>query len=132
MNASTFLGSAVLNHFFRNQPQTPTAQLFVALYISDPTDDNVGTEIAGGAYVRQQIAFTAPVKPAGEKTQISNSAEIRFPVASADWGTISHFGIITAATGGNLLAHAAVPVPKIIENGDEAKFNVGTLTIKMD
>lgn len=131
MNASTFLEAAALNHFFRNQPQIPPPQLFAALYISDPTDDNVGTEIQGGGYVRQTVTFTAPIKPEGEKTQISNNTEIRFPVASSDWGTISHFGIMTEATGGNLLAHAAVPIPKIIENGDEAKFNVGTLTIKM-
>lgn len=135
MNASTFLETAALNHFFRNQPQTPSAQLFVALYISDPTDDNVGTEIQGGGYARQQIAFSAPVQvPAqvGTKGQIANNAEIRFPVASTDWGVVSHFGILTAATGGNLLAHAPVPVPKIIESGDEAKFNVGTLTISID
>jgi len=138
MKATNYLEAAILNHFFRNTPQTPAAQLFVRLYISDPTDEDVGTEITGGGYVPQIVAFTAPVQvdrpspDTGTRAQISNNAEIRFPVATSDWGTISHFGIATAATGGQLLAHAPVPVPKIIENGDEAKFNVGTLTISMD
>ena len=131
MSASTILEGQILNHFFRNQPQTPAANLFVALYISDPTDDDIGTEISGGAYARQPITFTAPVQVSG-KAQISNSAEIRFPVATSNWGTISHFGIRNAATDGILLAHAPVPIPKLIENGDEAKFNVGFLTVSMD
>lgn len=130
-NASNFLEEAALNHFFRNQPQTPAANLFVALYISDPTEEDTGTEIQGGAYEPQPITFSAPVQVDG-KARISNNTEIRFPVATSDWGTVSHFGIRTAATGGELLAYAAVPIPKLIELGDEAKFNVGTLTVSMD
>jgi len=131
MNASNYLEAAILNHFFKNQVQTPSAKVYVALYISDPTDADTGTEITGGGYVRQEITFTNPAQENGKAT-ISNSVEIRFPVATTNWGTVSHFGIRTAATGGNLLAHAAVPIPKLIESGDEAKYNVGSLTITMD
>ena len=128
MNASRILERQVLNHFFRNLPQTPPTQLFVALYIDDPTDNDIGTEINGGAYQRQQITFTAPTDFGGG-SQIANTVEIRFPIAVGDWGEISHFGIRDAATGGTLMAHGVVAVPKKIENGDEAMFRAGLLTV---
>ena len=129
-NASAWLATSLLNHYFRNTPTTPPPQLFLALYISSPTVDDVGTEIQGGGYARQRIAFSAPVR-VDENTQISNSAEIRFPVATADWGNISHFAIRTAATGGNMLAFTSVLIPKVIENGDEAKFIVGSINVRI-
>ena len=131
MNASTHLEHAILNHFFRNQNQPPRPTLFLALYISDPTDDDIGTEIVGGSYARQVITFAAP-QQVGGRGQIANNTQITFPTATANWGTISHWGIRDAATGGNLLVHAPVPTPKLIESGDEAKFNVGAITVSVD
>jgi len=129
-NASAWLANAMLNHFFRNTATTPPPQLFLALYTSNPTVNDVGAEIQGGSYVRRAVAFSAPVRD-GLDTVISSAVEIRFPVATANWGNISHFAIRTAATGGNMLAFAAVPVPKPIETGDEAKFIVGSIRIRL-
>ncbi|MCL2197318.1 MAG: hypothetical protein FWB80_00185 [Defluviitaleaceae bacterium] len=130
MNASNFLENAVLNHFFRNTPSPAPAQVFLALYTSNPMDDNTGMEVAGGAYARQRITFSAPVQ-SNEKAEVLNSTEIRFPVATAGWGSISHFGIFTAATGGNFLAHGAVPIPREIVSGDEAVFRAGALAVRV-
>ena len=131
MNASNHLEHQILNHFFRNTPAAAPAQLFLALYISDPTDADIGTEIQGGAYARQIITFGEPSQVDGAG-QIANNTQINFPTASSNWGTVSHWGIRTAATGGNLLVHSPVPTPKIIENGDEARFNIGAITISID
>ena len=129
-NASRFMEKQLLDHFFRGQ-NIPSPQLFLALYISDPTDEDIVTEVQGGAYARRPVSFSEPVH-VNDKTSIVNDLEVRFPTASADWGMISHWGIRTAAVGGELLVHAAVPVPKLIENQDEAKFNAGTITISAD
>ena len=131
MNASDWLEERILNHFFRNTNTPPPTQHFIGLFISNPTDAGTGTEVQGGGYARRAIAFTAPTQVSG-RGQISNNAEIRFPIATANWGTVSHFGIFTAATGGNFLAHGPVTVSKLIEAGDEAKFNINTLTISVD
>ena len=130
MNASRHLERQLLNHFFRGQ-NIPSPSLYAALYISDPTDDDTGTEIQGGGYVRQPVSFSAPAVSGG-KTQITNSITVEFPIATADWGTVSHWGIRTALTGGDLLVHAAVAVPKLIEQEDQLKFNIGTMTIDAD
>jgi hypothetical protein len=131
MNASSWLENAVLNHFFRNTPTTPPAQVFLGLFTSNPTDDNTGIEVMGGAYARRQIVFTAPEQVDG-RGQIQNNAELRFPLATANWGNISHFGIFTDATGGNLLAHGTLPTPKLIETGDEAVFRQNSLKVTLD
>ena len=107
-NASNWLEEAVLNHFFRNSPVSSPAQVFLALYRTDPTDFDNGIEISGGGYVRQQIIFNTPSQSAGVST-ISNSNAISFPEATADWtvGTesVGFWGIRTALAGGSLLAH---------------------------
>jgi len=131
MQASTHLEHAILNHFFRSVSQPAPATLFLALYISDPTDDDIGTEIAGGGYLRQTITFSEP-QQVGGRGQIANNTQITFPTATANWGTISHWGVRSAATGGNLLTYAPVPTPKLIEQGDEAKFNANAITIAVD
>ncbi len=42
---------------------TPAATLYLAAYLSDPTENDIGTEVAGGSYARQPIVFEAPAGP---------------------------------------------------------------------
>ncbi|WP_420798413.1 phage tail fiber protein [Lysinibacillus parviboronicapiens] len=49
------------------------------------------------SYSRQSVAFATPTDG-----QISNSADVLFPIASESWGDISHIGIYDAKTAGNL------------------------------
>ena len=128
--ASNWLEEQVLNHFFRGA-DIPSPTTFLALYISDPTENDIGTEIQGGAYNRMRINFGEPQQIDGKGT-ISNSEAVYFSTATENWGVISHWGIRDAQTGGNLLTYGAVPTPKLIERGDEAKFNVGAITVSMD
>jgi len=130
-NASNFLETQVLNHFFRGGEIQSPPNLYLALYISDPTEADIGTEIQGGSYERQIVTFTAPQQVNGSG-QIENDTQITFPTATADWGTISHWGIRDEETNGNLLTYGAVPIPKIITQDDEAKFNIGSIVVSMD
>ena len=38
-----------------------------------------------------------------DQRQTANAADVTFPVGHRDMGTISHFGLFDAVTGGNLL-----------------------------
>ena len=129
MNASTHLEHAFLNHFFRNEPVPSPPTLFLHLYISNPTDDDIGTEVAGGAYAPQPITFSEPQQVSG-RGQIVNDTEIVYLIATGRWGEISHWGVRDAED--NLLAWAPVPTPKLVETGDEAKFREGVITIAID
>jgi len=123
---SNYLENALINAVLRNTPYTSPSAVYLALYTSDPTDANTGTEVTGGSYQRQQITFGAP-----NDGMVSNSNEILFPVATANWGTVTHIGILDAATGGNLLFYGAVTTPKTISTNDQLKINAGDISITL-
>ncbi|MGQ9698975.1 MAG: phage tail fiber protein [Armatimonadota bacterium] len=124
---SDYLEAALLNHVFRGVTYTPPTTLYVALYTSDPTDADTGTEVSGGGYVRQTVTFTTP-----SGGDVQNTTDIVFPTATASWGTITHVGIRDAATGGNLLYYGPLSVSKTIGAGDTFKIPAGQLVISLD
>lgn len=103
MPKSNYLTAILINEVLRNTGYTPVATLYLALYTSDPTVADIGTEVSGGSYARQVIAFSAPV---GGVTANSNIA--LFPTPSGAWGTVTHFAIRDALTLGNLLYFGAL------------------------
>lgn len=127
---ANFMEEAVLNHFFRALSTPTPSQVYVSLYISDPTDNDTGTEVNGAGYARQIATFSAPTQSSG-KAVIQNNAKIEFPVAGANWGTVTHIGIRTAATGGNLLAYAPLAISKGVSTGDQITFDVNSVTISL-
>ena len=128
--ASNFLEDAVLNYFFRGESVTRNTNVYVALYMTDPTDSDSGTEVNGGAYARQLVSFGAPTQQS-EQAVIANNARIEFPKATAVWGEVSHFGIRDAQQGGNLLAYGTFNRPTTIETGNRFIIEPGNLTISM-
>lgn len=106
-------------------PITP----YVALFTSTPTDSTGGTEVSGGSYARQSSASKWATPSAGS---VSTNATITFPTATADWGTVTGFGIMTASSGGTLLMWGALTASKTVSNGDTASFASGALTLTED
>jgi hypothetical protein len=100
--------------------------LFTAITDGELASPGV-TEVSGGGYVRQAVAWTAAASVANGT--VSNTAEIAFPVATAAWGTVVGFGIYDAAAAGNLLYYGTLTASKTIAVDDQLKFAVGALTI---
>lgn len=130
-NASNYLENAILNYFLRNQVVAQPTQVFLALYINDPTDADTGTEVSGGAYVRKQITFGAP-STSGTKAVISNNAKVEFDIATSDWGQVSHWGIRDASTGGNLLVRGSFSRVENIQSGNRFTIEIGNLQVTAD
>jgi hypothetical protein len=123
---SNYLENALVNGTIRGTTYTAPTTVYLALYTSDPTDADVGTECTGGSYARQSITFGAPSN--GTST---NSAAIEYPQATADWGIVTHVGIRDASTGGNLLYHTPLDASKTISNGDIFKITTGNLSVTL-
>jgi hypothetical protein len=126
---SNYLENKIFDHVLRATTYTSPSTVYVALFTSDPTDAASGTEVStsGTAYARQAITMGAPSNGAG-----TNSAEVAFPEATANWGTVSHFAIFDAASGGNMLIHGALGTAKAVNTGQVARFASGQLSVSFD
>lgn len=123
---SNYLENALINAVLRNTSYTSPTTTYVALYTSDPTDADTGTEVTGGSYARTAATFDAP---SNGVTQ--NSGSITFPTATASWGTITHIAIRDAATSGNLLFHTPLDESKTVGTGDIFTISTGNLTVTL-
>jgi len=126
---SDYLANKLLDHVLRNTAYTAPATVYLACFTASPTDSyTTGNEVAdAGAYARIAIEFDAA---AGRSTD--NSADVTFTVATADWGTVTHVGLLdTSAHGvGNLLWWGALTNAKAIGTGDQLKVNAGDLDVQ--
>ena len=123
---SNFLETEILDHVFGGNAYTAPATLYLALYTATPSDTGGGTEVSGGSYARQTVAFTVTGDTA------SNTSAVEFPTATANWGTITQVGVFDASTAGNLLAYADLTASKTIESGDVLRVPAGDLDITLD
>jgi hypothetical protein len=105
---------------------TAPTTVYVALYTTDPTDADTGTEVTGGSYARTAVTFAAP---SGGVT--TNSADVTFPTCTLAWGTVTHIGIRDALTAGNLLYHTPLDASKTIDLGDIFKITTGNLSVTL-
>lgn len=126
MSFSNYLENKVLLHVFGATAYTAPSTLYVALFTSDPGETGSGTEVSGGSYARQTIAFTVT------GNQASNTAAVEFPTATASWGTITYAAIYDAVSGGNLLAYGALTTSKTIASGDVLRIPAGDFDINLD
>ena len=127
-NISNYLANALLNHIFGKATYTPPTNIYVELSTTAPTD--AGTNVtppSGGGYARKQ---TSPADwNTGSGRIIDNANAIEFAEASASWGTLSHFALFDAASGGNFLGWGALATSKAVDSGDTARFAAGDLDV---
>lgn len=125
MSFSNYLETKVLDHVFGGTAYTQPTK-YIALYSSAPGEAGGGTEISGTGYARETAAFTVTGDTA------SNTAAIEFATAGSTWGTITHIGVMDAATGGNLLAYGTLTASKTIASGDVFRIPTGDLDITLN
>jgi hypothetical protein len=137
---SDFLENRIIDQLFRGQAAPTTTTLHVGLLTTAPSDTGGGTEVSGGSYARVAVTSSlanwagtqsagSTVASTGSGGQTSNNAAITFPTPSAGWGTVTHFGIYDASTGGNLLFWGALTIAKTINQADTVTFPAASLSI---
>ena len=92
---SYYLENALLNHLLTNTPYTSASTIFLALYLTTPGKNDIGTEVSGGGYSASPCP-TFAITGSGAY----NSTEMRFGEATEDWGNINYMGL---RGDGNLL-----------------------------
>jgi hypothetical protein len=134
----------IVDHVFRNTAfsESTPATYYIALYTSACSDTGAGTEVATGSYARVGITRgtaawngthgTTTGASSGTNGTISNAGVITFPAATADWGTVTHWGIVDASTAGNVIICSALTTSRNITTGSTPSFAASALTIQID
>jgi len=123
--ASDYTENLSLTWLLTANAATRPTTWYVSLHTTATTDAGGGTEVTGGSYARQAATFTVTNDTA------ATSANILFPTATADWGTITHVAIWDSLSSGNMLFHGAASSSKLIQTGDAYLINSGNLTVTM-
>lgn len=138
--ASDYLENQLIDHLFRGATFAKPTTIYFALYTAAPSDSGGGTEVSGGSYARVAITpsntnFNATQggtsgASSGASGNTTNAVAITFPAPTASWGTVTHYGVFDASSGGNLLIWGALNTSKTINNGDAApSFSAGNLSV---
>lgn len=125
---SDYLEKALLDWSMTAGAVTRPTAWYVALYTAAPSDSGGGTEVSGNGYSRQSVTFAAASSPGGTT---DNTGTVSFTAAGGNWGTITHLGIFTASTGGNLLWHGALSASRVVNDGDTLSFAIGAISITL-
>jgi hypothetical protein len=119
---SAYLKNKIIKHVLGEASYTMPTNVYLALYTTDPTESDTGTESTGGSYARQQLSFANAV--GGTKT--SNTSET---FSSMPASTVTHWGIRDASSGGNLLYFGAFDLPIALNAGNNLPIASGDIVI---
>jgi hypothetical protein len=128
MPLSNYTRQGTIDFWYRNATVTRPTTVYVALYSTNPTGANTGTEISGGGYQRQAVTFGAS-SISGEQAISQNTAVVNFPQLNANVGNAAYIALMSAVNGGNLLAYAPLPVSLQLNAGFQPYIAVGDLRV---
>lgn len=144
---TNYLRNKVVDWSVRGQAFSPPATLYVRLCTTTPTAAAAGTEVSGSGYAPVAItsnstnwaatnaAGSTTVPSSGTSGTTSNNAAVNFGTAGGSWGTVSHWELWDASSGGNRLFYgtivdgAGAPAPKSIVSGDPVSFPISALRL---
>lgn len=124
---SDYLEDKLLDHVFNTAYSKP-ATVYLGLSTADPLDDASGlAEPSGNGYVRKAITFGAAAS-----RSITQSGDVNFDEASGSWGTLTHWGVFDAESGGNMMAHGALNDSKAVVSGNTPSVASGEVVISFN
>jgi len=149
MSASNAFESATLDLILANvditgigdagglRGSTVAGSLYVSLHTADPgeageptTSEATYTGYARKAVARAGASWTGTSGGTGSRT---NAGVITFDPCSAGSNSITHFGIVSSASGaGTLLFKGQLTAPLAVSAGISPDFKVGTMIVTAD
>lgn len=98
---------------------------YLALFSVAPGETGGGTELSGLGYARQQITFSDPTLG----LPVTNTTQIEFGDATADWLEVSYGAIFTALTAGTMRYFGPLANARTILAGQRFRLLVGELLL---
>lgn len=126
MSFTDYLESNLMNLVFRNVAWTPPTTVYLALFTTATADSGVaGTEVAGGSYARQPVAF-ATTATIGLLVSSADVEFLNMPAAN-----VTHGALMTALTGGSQMAQGPLAVAQLLASGNAIRFLAGQVQVQL-
>ena len=139
MSLSDYYENKILDHLVGNASFTMLTTMYIALSTATIDDTTTGTTIVepvGNGYACKQMTANPTLTlpncwGAAAAGSITTIAVQTFPenTAGGNWGTITDFALVDAATLGNILAYGTLTSPQAVVVGDTLQFNIGAITV---
>lgn len=120
-------------HLLRGIASTSPGEVWLALYTSNPGEDNSGTECSYTGYARRSFGATpsAAFSAIGVDGKTSNQATLTFPANGSGGNVVvTHWAIFDASSGGNMLLYGALDASKTLEPTDVLSLPATNLEIE--
>lgn len=131
MSKSNYLENHFLDALYGGGTFTEPSTVYLALFSSDPGETGGGTELTGGGYARLALTTGTDITVSGSAA--TNPADIEFPESTGTQGNAAYFGLMTAATSGQLLHYGSLsPARNINAAGIVLRIPAGDLDITED
>lgn len=109
-------------------------RLYMALFTAAPSETGGGTEASYTGYAR--VSFRSDVQANSDQFSVpdgagtaSNTNDLIYAANAGSAQTVTHFGIMDASSGGNMLFWGALAASKTIDPTDIPSFPAGTVKI---
>ena len=121
---------SVLNVYFREQAHPTKYGALLTAAPSETTTNATMTELSGGSYARQQYLaadWAAPVLNSGDY-QTTASAKTFGPATTASWTGITHFALVTSASGttGSFILYLPLSATTTVGVGQSLIYTLAT------
>lgn len=115
MNTTYFLNLVSGNLFkSKTDPGLPSTY-YIGLSSTEPSEDGTNVTEPESAAGYSRVEMTGLSEPVNG--EVKNSVAIDFDESTDEWGTMTHFVIYDAPTGGNLLMYGELSTSRSVEAG---------------
>ena len=127
-----FFNATTYNLIAENDTTSPATNLYVSLHTADPgeTGTAVTNETAYTDYARVAVVRTGSGWTVSTNT-VTNAAAVTFPVCGVTGATITHFGIVSTASGAGELYFSGT-CSLVVSTGVTPEFAIGALSVTAD
>jgi len=127
-----FLDNKLLDHIFGGVNYSVPTTLYFGLSTSTPTVEGTNvTEPVGNNYSRVAITNDTTNFSLASNGIKYNNISITYPTSTGAWGTVTHFVIYDALTGGNFLGFSPLNNPQTIETDNTLSFASNAIDFKI-
>jgi hypothetical protein len=131
MSFSNVTEEAVLNYIFDSAAPSwaGNANFWIALHTADPGEGGtaITSETAYTSYSRVAVSRTTGFTVAGDT--VTNAALIQFPQCTGTGATLTHFSVVTTASGaGDIIIRGALSSSLVVGSGVQPQFAASQLS----